>query len=56
MTKGPKGVAFKPFFVLFYLEGPLISTLQAIGKANITMRITLYGIIIDFIFVFANAY
>ena len=35
-----------PFFVLFYLEGPLISTLQAIGKANITMRITLYGIII----------
>ena len=35
-----------PFFVLFYLEGPLVSTLQAIGKANETMKITLLGIII----------
>ncbi len=35
-----------PFFVLFYLEAPLISTLQAIGKPSITMKITLYGVII----------
>ncbi len=35
-----------PFFVLFYLEGPLVSTLQAIGKSNETMKITLYGILI----------
>lgn len=35
-----------PFFVLFYLEGPLVSTLQAIGKANITMKTTFYGIIL----------
>ena len=35
-----------PFFVLFYIEGPLIATLQALGKARICMRITLIGIII----------
>ena len=35
-----------PFFVLFYLEGPLVSTMQAIGKANVSMKITLFGIII----------
>lgn len=38
-----------PFFVLFYLEGPLISTLQAIGKANETMKVTLIGIIVKLI-------
>ena len=37
------------FFVLFYLEGPLISTLQAIGKANETMKVTLIGIIVKLI-------
>lgn len=35
-----------PFFVLFYLEGPLVSTLQAMGKSSITMKITLWGVII----------
>lgn len=35
-----------PIFVLFYLEGPLISSMQAIGKANETMKITLWGVII----------
>ncbi len=35
-----------PFFVLFYLEAPLISTLQALGKANISMKITFYGEIV----------
>jgi len=35
-----------PLFVLFYLEGPLVSTLQAIGKANETMKITFIGVII----------
>ena len=32
-----------PFFVLFYLEAPLISTLQALGKAKESMKITFYG-------------
>jgi len=38
-----------PVFVLFYIEGPLISILQAIGKAKISMKITLYGIIIKLV-------
>ncbi len=35
-----------PFFVLFYLEAPLISTLQALGKSKISMKITFYGEIV----------
>ncbi len=35
-----------PFFVLFYLEGPLISALQAMDKSTITMFITLFGIVV----------
>lgn len=35
-----------PFFVLFYLEGPLVSTLQAMDKSSTTMKITLWGVII----------
>lgn len=38
-----------PFFVLFYLEGPLVSTLQAIGKADLSMKITLWGVIIKLV-------
>lgn len=33
-----------PIFVLFYLEGPLASTMQAIGKAKTSFIITLLGI------------
>ena len=35
-----------PVFVLFYLENILISFLQAINKANITMKITIIGVIV----------
>ncbi len=35
-----------PFFVLFYLEGVLTSSLQALGYAHLTMNITLYGVIL----------
>ena len=35
-----------PVFVLFYLEAPLMSTLQAIGKSILTMKITTIGVII----------
>jgi len=35
-----------PFFVLFYLEAPLMSILQALGKSKETMKITLIGEII----------
>ncbi len=35
-----------PFFVLFYLESPLISTLQGLGLAKFTMKITLLGVIL----------
>ncbi len=33
-----------PLFVLFYLESPLISTLQGLGLAKYTMKITLIGV------------
>ncbi len=35
-----------PIFVLFYLEGVLISSLQALNKAKITMNISLIGVVI----------
>lgn len=38
-----------PFFVLFYLEGPLQSVLQAIGKAKTTMFITMVAVIIKLV-------
>ncbi len=34
-----------PFFVLFYLEGPLQSTLQALGKSKTCMYITIIALI-----------
>lgn len=46
-TKGSDYIkVLAPFFVLFYLEGVLISSLQALGYAKVTMNITLYGVII----------
>lgn len=39
-----------PFFVLFYLEAPLMSMLQSLGKAKETMKITLIGEIIKLSF------
>ena len=38
-----------PVFVLFYLEAPLMSTLQAIGKSVITMKITTIGVIVKLV-------
>ena len=35
-----------PVFVLFYLEGVLSSSLQALGHAKTTMKISLWGVII----------
>ncbi len=35
-----------PFFVLFYLESPIISTLQGLGLAKYTMKITFWGMIL----------
>lgn len=35
-----------PFFVLFYLEGPLNSTLQAINEAKVALKISTIGVII----------
>ena len=48
-----KGVEYikilAPFFVLFYLEGVLISSLQAVNKAKISMKISFYGVLIKLI-------
>lgn len=38
-----------PVFVLFYLEGVLTSSLQALGNAKISMKISLYGVILKLI-------
>lgn len=35
-----------PFFVLFYLESPIISTLQGLGLSKYTMKITLFGVLL----------
>ena len=35
-----------PFFLLFYLETPLISTLQGLGKSDVTMKITFWGVLL----------
>ena len=35
-----------PFFVLFYLETPIISTLQGLGEAKFTMTITFWGVLL----------
>lgn len=46
-TKGSEYIeVLAPFFVLFYLEGPLQSVLQAIGKAKTTMFITMAAVIV----------
>ena len=38
-----------PVFVLFYLEGVLTSSLQALGNAKTTMKISLYGVILKLV-------
>lgn len=35
-----------PFFILFYLEAPLVSVLQGLNEAKYSMRVTFWGIII----------
>lgn len=50
-TKGSNYIRIlAPFFVLFYLEGPMQSVLQAIGKARTCMFITLVAIIVKLAF------
>ncbi len=39
-----------PFFLIFYLEGPLMSGLQAMNKASKSFKITSLGIVIKLIF------
>ena len=39
-----------PVFVLFYLEAPLASSLQALGKSKLSMKITIIGVIIKLLF------
>jgi stage V sporulation protein B len=46
-TKGADYIkVLSPFFVLFYLETPIICTLQGLGLASYTMKITTIGIIL----------
>jgi len=35
-----------PFFMLFYLEGPLISVLQGLNEAKYSMKVTFFGIVL----------
>ena len=41
-----------PIFLLTYIEGPIISTLQAMDKAKIVMTSSLIGIIVKTIILF----
>ncbi len=46
-TRGSEYIfALAPFFVLFYLEAPLSSALQALDQSKKTMQITFYGSIL----------
>lgn len=38
-----------PFFVLFYLEGVLASSLQALGLAKVSMKISLWGVVVKLV-------
>ena len=56
-TKGSSFIKIlAPAFVLFYLEGPITSTLQAIGKSKSSFHITTIGIIIKLIVMTMLAY
>lgn len=49
-TKGSEYIEIlAPFFVLFYLEGPLQSVLQAIGKAKTSMFITMAAVTVKLV-------
>lgn len=49
-TKGSNYIkVLAPFFVLFYLEGVLTSSLQALGQAKKCMHISLFGVILKLI-------
>jgi len=41
-----------PFFIFYYLEAPMASTLQAMGYAKASMKSTTYGIIVKLIATF----
>ncbi len=41
-----------PFFIFYYLEAPMASTLQAMGHAKASMKSTTYGIIVKLIATF----
>ena len=54
-TKGAQYIrVLAPFFLIFYLEGPLTSALQAMGKAKEAFKITFKGIIIKTIILFIS--
>ena len=49
-TRGSEYIfTLAPFFVLFYLEAPLSSALQALDQAKVSMKITLYGCILKLV-------
>ena len=45
-----------PIFILTYIQGPILSTLQAINNADIVMKSSLLGIIIKTILLFLLLY
>ena len=45
-----------PIFLLTYIQGPILSTLQAIDKANIIMKTSLIGVIIKSVVLFFSLY
>ena len=52
-TKGVTYVrALAPFCLLHYIQAPIASSLQAIGKAGLSMKGTLYGMIIKLLLLF----
>ena len=56
-TKGSTYLIYAaPIFLITYIQGPIISTLQAMNKANIIMISSLFGVIIKCIILFLTLY
>ena len=60
LYKSTKGImyikALAPICLIYYIQSPLTSTLQAIDKASIAMKGTLYGMIVRCIILFTLSY
>lgn len=49
-------IAAAPIFLITYIQGPIISTLQAMGQAKLVMNSSLIGVVIKTLVLFFTLY